>query len=331
METLDILLRRQQEDYVTGDNDGNRLYVAVDGGCMGAVVSLGALHQLNEEGLLARVDGFAGSSAGSLNAACAMADMTLKGRDIYTDYLPDHKFMNLGRALVSRLTGGFRSIARSPLPEFVDMNVLRSAIESELPLPNEDIISDPRELIIGISDLEEAEAVSTSSHELQGKPQSLARALLAGASLPLGLVSGYHDKDGFGALADAGLFWPTSDSIARQRNLTHVMSLASSPRPGRVGGIAQLVADVAQAQWCKLYSERGPRTTWEMAKKRNKIIGNFTLNDRQVLDGTVVERVYPDAGPLPSRQSRDKKVLNSGFNAGRQAVIRALQTSGALI
>jgi predicted acylesterase/phospholipase RssA len=323
METLDILRQRQLQGYATGDDDGRKLYMAVDGGGMGGVISLGALHQLNEEGLLDHVDGFAGSSAGSINSAYAMTNNTVAGRDIYVNYLPDNKFIRYTRPVTVSIADSDWPVSHLPLPT-VEMWYLKNAMHEIAPLATKQVVEDPRELIVGLSNLDDGEALAISSHDLRDNPNDLIEALLNGATLPLGLVPKYYSSR-FGRCADAAIFWPTPDNIARTRHPSHVLSIASALRPTRTGGLVQRAADKVLEGWLKNYSEASAETSRQAAQTRDLLIEKFVESDRVTVDESIVERIYPEGVRLPSRQTMNKRLLRAGFEAGRRGVISVMQ------
>jgi len=211
-----------------------------------------------------------------------------------------------------------------PLP-FEDMGVLYDGMTKYAPLPAKAVVDDPRELLIGISDLDTGQPIAISSHDLRDDPDKLFDALIGGASMPFGVI-GKYAVGTFGRAADAGIFWPTSDAVASHKRPTHILSLASGPRPRKVGGLVQVAADLAQARWCSHYSKEAAEQSKAAARERDKLLSKFILSDKVQIDGTIVERIYPLGEKLPSRQTRDKALIRAGFLAGKHGVERALQS-----
>ncbi len=330
MNSIEVLRQRQLGGWAPGDEDGNKLYAAVDGGGMAGVVSLGAVHQLGEMGLLEHFDGFAGSSAGSLNAAYGITGQTAAGRDVYVDYLPDNKFMSWLHPFGITICDGDWPLGVLPLP-YVDMSVLRSAITKFQPLDTEKLIHDPRELAIGMSNLQAAIPEVSTNHdeEFRDKPEHIVYDLLAASNLPFGLTGFKRGQ----AHWDSSLFWPNTDSIARERGATHIISLATGSQPKRVTSPVQKFADYAQARYCEYKAGgyyydgngAGRNRSYDAARYRDFIKGRYVLDKTIEVEDTTITRIYPSGDKLPGRQTKNKKLLSKGFNAGRSGVVAAIK------
>jgi predicted patatin/cPLA2 family phospholipase len=204
-----------------GTGDHARLALLVEGGGMRGVVSAAMMCALDDGGFKDAFDDVYATSAGAMNAAYFLAGETWFPLSIYYDDLATRKFVDFLRPLrgkpVMSLDYAFDEVVRHRKPLDVDA-----------------ILHSPTAFHVTLTLLDPARSCAVSDFR---SGSDLIDTLRASCWLPIA-TSGTATWRGVRAV-DGGVLAPTLEGLARERGVTHVLSLqtrgAGEPRANRVG------------------------------------------------------------------------------------------------
>jgi predicted patatin/cPLA2 family phospholipase len=204
-----------------GTGDHARLALLVEGGGMRGVVSAAMMCALDDGGFKDALDDVYATSAGAMNAAYFLAGETWFPLSIYYDDLATRKFVDFLRPLrgkpVMSLDYAFDEVVRHRKPLDVDA-----------------ILHSPTAFHVTLTLLDPARSCAVSDFR---SGSDLIDTLRASCWLPIA-TSGTATWRGVRAV-DGGVLAPTLEGLARERGVTHVLSLqtrgAGEPRANRVG------------------------------------------------------------------------------------------------
>ena len=286
---------------------GSRLALVVEGGGMRGAVSGGMALGLDELGLSQAFDAAYGSSAGTLNAMWLVSGRVRDGIPTWTDPRLVHE-------LISRL----RALRRRPV---VDVRrLVEERYEQLSPGLFEAVLASRTELHPIATEVETGEAVDL--HREIADARTLRLALRGSAALPL--LAGPPVELGGRRLIDAGLSAAIPFRAALADSATHVLVLRSrqagevAAAPGRLSGAltGRALRRVAPAL------EQGFRTR---ARREGEDEALLARHDADPGLAPAILSIRPAPGsPVPSRLEHDIDVICGGLEAGRLAVLRAL-------
>jgi predicted patatin/cPLA2 family phospholipase len=286
---------------------GARIALVVEGGGMRGAVSGGMALGLDELGLSQAFDAAYGSSAGTLNAMWLVSGRVRDGIPTWTD-------PRLVRELISRR----RALRGRPV---VDVRrLVEERYEQLSPGLFEAVLVSATELHPLATEVETGEAVDL--HREVADARTLRLALRGSAALPL--LAGPPVELGGRRLIDAGLSAAIPFRAAINDGASHVLVLRSrragevATAPGRLSGAvtARALRRVAPAL------ERGFRTR---AQREGEDEALLARHDADPALAPAILSIRPAPGsPVPSRLERDIGVIRGGLEAGRLAVLRAL-------
>jgi predicted patatin/cPLA2 family phospholipase len=262
---------------------------------------------LDELGLAQAFDAAYGSSAGTLNAMWLVSGRVRDGIPTWTDPRLVHELISRRRTLRGRPVVDVRRLVEERYEQLspgLFEAVLASATELH-PLATEVETGAPVDLHREIADA-----------------RTLRLALRGSAALPL--LAGPPVELGGRRLIDAGLAAAIPFRAAINDGATHVLVLRSrragevATAPGRLSGAltARALRRVAPAL------ERGFRTR---AQREGEDEALLARHDADPALAPAILSIRPAPGsPVPSRLERDIDVIRGGLEAGRLAVLRAL-------
>ena len=290
--------------------EGSRIALVVEGGGMRGAVSGGMALGLDELGLSQSFDAAYGSSAGTLNAMWLVSGRVRDGIPTWTD-----------PRLVHELISRRRALRRRPV---VDVRrLVEERYEQLSPGLFEAVLASATELHPLATEVETGEAVDL--HRDIADERTLRLALRGSAALPL--LAGPPVELGGRRLIDAGLSAAIPFRAALADGATHVLVLRSrragevATAPGRVSGAltARALRRVAPAL------ERGFRTRAAREGDDEALLARHDA-DPSLMPAILSIRPAPGS-PVPSRLERDMDLIRGGLEAGRVAVLRALDPS----
>jgi predicted patatin/cPLA2 family phospholipase len=287
--------------------EGARIALVVEGGGMRGAVSGGMALGLDELGLSQAFDAAYGSSAGTLNAMWLVSGRVRDGIPTWTD-------PRLVRELISRR----RALRGRPV---VDVRrLVEERYEQLSPGLFQAVLASATELHPLATEVETGQAVDL--HREIADARTLRLALRGSAALPL--LAGPPVELGGRRLIDAGLSAAIPFRAALADGATHVLVLRSrragelATAPGRLSGAltARALRRVTPAL------ERGFRTR---AQREGEDEALLARHDADPGLAPAILSIRPAPGsPVPSRLERDIDVIRGGLEAGRLAVLRAL-------
>jgi predicted patatin/cPLA2 family phospholipase len=288
----------------------SRIALVVEGGGMRGAVSGGMALGLDELGLSQAFDAAYGSSAGTLNAMWLVSGRVRDGIPTWTDPRLVHELISRRRALLRRPVVDVRRL-------------VEERYEQLSPGLFEAVLAGTTELHPIATEVETGEAVDL--HGEIADARSLRLALRGSAALPL--LAGPPVELGGRRLIDAGLSAAIPFRAALADGATHVLVLRSrqagevATAPGRLSGAltARALRRVAPAL------ERGFRTR---AAREGEDEALLARHDADPSLTPAILSIRPAPGsPGPSRLERDIDVIRGGLEAGRLAVLRALDSA----
>jgi predicted patatin/cPLA2 family phospholipase len=284
-----------------------RIALVVEGGGMRGAVSGGMALGLDELGLSQAFDAAYGSSAGTLNAMWLVSGRVRDGIPTWTD-----------PRLVGELISRRRVLLRRPV---VDVRrLVEERYEQLSPGLFEAVLASATELHPLATEVETGAAVDL--HREITDTRTLRLALRGSAALPL--LAGPPIELGGRRLIDAGLSAAIPFRAALADGATHVLVLRSrradevATAPGRLSEAltGRALRRVAPAL------ERGFRTR---AQREGEDEALLARHDADPALAPAILSIRPAPGsPVPSRLERDIDVIRGGLEAGRLAVLRAL-------
>jgi predicted patatin/cPLA2 family phospholipase len=286
---------------------GSRIALVVEGGGMRGAVSGGMALGLDELGLSHAFDAAYGSSAGTLNAMWLVSGRVRDGIPTWTDPRLVHELISRRRALLRRPVVDVRRL-------------VEERYEQLSPGLFEAVLASPTELHPIATEVETGEAVDL--HREIADARTLRLALRGSAALPL--LAGPPVELGGRRLIDAGLSAAIPFRAALADGATHVLVLRSrqagevAAAPGRLSGAltGRALRRVAPAL------ERGFRTR---AQREGEDEALLARHDADPALAPAILSIRPAPGsPVPGRLEGDIDVIRGGLEAGRLAVLRAL-------
>jgi predicted patatin/cPLA2 family phospholipase len=288
----------------------SRIALVVEGGGMRGAVSGGMALGLDELGLAQAFDAAYGSSAGTLNAMWLVSGRVRDGIPTWTDPRLVHELISRRRALLRRPVVDVRRL-------------VEERYEQLSPGLFEAVLASSTELHPIATEVETGEAVDL--HREIADARSLRLALRGSAALPL--LAGPPVELGGRRLIDAGLSAAIPFRAALADGATHVLALRSrragevATAPGRLSGAltARALRRVAPAL------ETGFRTRAQREGEDEALLARHDA-DPSLTPAILSIRPAPGS-PVPGRLERDIDVIRAGLEAGRLAVLRALDAA----
>jgi predicted patatin/cPLA2 family phospholipase len=289
---------------------GSRIALVVEGGGMRGAVSGGMALGLDELGLAQAFDAAYGASAGTLNAMWLVSGRLRDGIPTWTDPRLVHELISRRRALLRRPVVDVRRL-------------VEERYEQLSPGLFEAVLASSTELHPIATEVETGEAVDL--HREIADARSLRLALRGSAALPL--LAGPPVELGGRRLIDAGLSAAIPFRAALADGATHVLALRSrragevATAPGRLSGAltARALRRVAPAL------ETGFRTRAQREGEDEALLARHDA-DPSLTPAILSIRPAPGS-PVPGRLERDIDVIRAGLEAGRLAVLRALDAA----
>jgi predicted patatin/cPLA2 family phospholipase len=288
----------------------SRIALVVEGGGMRGAVSGGMALGLDELGLAQAFDAAYGSSAGTLNAMWLVSGRVRDGIPTWTDPRLVHELISRRRALLRRPVVDVRRL-------------VEERYEQLSPGLFDAVLAGSTELHPIATEVETGDAVDL--HGEIADARTLRLALRGSAALPL--LAGPPVELGGRRLIDAGLSAAIPFGAALADGATHVLVLRSrragevATAPGRLTGAltARALRRLAPAL------EQGFRTRAEREGADEALLARHDA-DPSLEPAILSIRPAPDSA-VPSRLERDIAVIRSGLEAGRVAVLQALDAA----
>jgi predicted patatin/cPLA2 family phospholipase len=287
-----------------------RIALVVEGGGMRGAVSGGMALGLDELGLAQSFDAAYGSSAGTLNAMWLVSGRVRDGIPTWTDPRLVHELISRRRALLRRPVVDVRRL-------------VEERYEQLSPGLFDAVLAGSTELHPIATEVETGQAVDLHAQIVDAR--TLRLALRGSAALPL--LAGPPVELGGRRLIDAGLSAAIPFHAALADGATHVLVLRSrrageiATAPGRLSGAltARALRRVAPAL------ERGFRTRAEREGADEALLARHDADPS--LEPAILS-IRPGPGSaVPSRLERDIDVIRGGLEAGRVAVLEALDAA----
>lgn len=279
---------------------GARVALAVEGGGMRGAVTGGMVLGLDELGLREAFDAAYGASAGTLNAMWLVSGRVREGVPTWTD-----------PALVREL------IRRGRWPVVDVRGLVEDRYERLSPGLFGAVLGSPTELHPIATDVRTGAAVDL--HPAIEDERTLRLALRASATLPL--LAGAPVELAGGRYLDAGLSAAIPFRAALADGATHVLVLRSR----REGEFVQPGGRLA----ARMLRRVDPAVATAFATRPEREAADEALLARHAADPglrphILSVRPFPDA-PVPGRLDRDVAKVGEALDAGRRALLDALQ------
>ena len=303
----DVLRALTERARGAGGDDGRRVSLAIEGGGMRGTVSAGMAFALHELGLLSAFDTLYGASAGAISGAWLLSSNP-EGLRGWTEPA-------FAKALISR-SGPLRGRPVADVRSLIEV-----VYQTTFPMDFGSVLSNPVEFHPLATDTATGE--STDLRPLIGGPAELRLALRASAAIPL--LAGPPVEFGGRRFYDAGVSESVPYRTAIAQGATHVLVLRSrrdltvSRGPSRS---AQLVARTALRRQSAAFRAM-------FLSRDTRLLAEDTRLAQYDAAGSGVPAVFSirpaEGSPYVSRLARDGKLLLAAFEAGRTAVLSALE------